>query len=107
MFSKDFAMTLNSSLAAIQQDPTGSQPPAVQHLTKVLRVLWREVERLERSVRVSDSEIVLTTGDASIVLKKDGSVVIRARRIAIEADMDVAVKAGQNVVLKGSKIVQN
>jgi hypothetical protein len=107
MFSKEFAMTLNSSLAAIQQDPAGSQAPAVQHLTKVLRVLWREVEWIERSVRVSDGEIVLRCGDAGITLKKDGSIVIQGNWVAVEAGADIALKAGRNVVLKGSKILQN
>jgi len=108
MFSKDLAMALNSSITALQQDPTGAQLPAVQHLTNVLRVLWREVERLERSIHVSDSEIVLKSGDASIVLKKDGTIVIRAgNSLAVEASGDVSIKAGRNVILKGSKILQN
>jgi hypothetical protein len=107
MFSKDLAMTLNSAISGLQQDPTGSQLPAVQHLTTVLRVLWREVERLERFVRVSDGEVVLRNGDASIVLKRDGTIAIRGNQVVIEASANLTAKAGGNIVLKGAKIQQN
>jgi hypothetical protein len=107
MFSKDLTMALNSAISGLQQDPTGSQLPAVQHLTTVLRVLWREVERLERSVRVSDGEIVLRNGDASIVLKRDGTIAIRGNQVVIEAAADFTAKAARNIVLKGAKILQN
>jgi hypothetical protein len=107
MFSRDFAMALNSAITGLQQDPTGSQLPAVQRLTTVLRVLWREVERLERSVHVSDGEILLKSGDASIVLKRDGTIAIRGNRVVVEAAADFTAKAGGAIVLKGARIVQN
>jgi hypothetical protein len=107
MFSKDLTMALNSAISGLQQDPTGSQLPAVQHLTRVLRVLWREVERLERSVRVSNGEILLQSGEASIVLKRDGTIVIRGNQVVVEAAADFTAKALRNIVLKGAKILQN
>ena len=106
MFSKEFANALNQATTAMQQDQAVRQLPAVQHLTDVLRVLWREVERLERQVAVSSNEIVIKTGGASIVLKADGSIAIKGRDITIEASGNVALKAGGNLVLKGSRIVQ-
>ena len=107
MFSKEFANTLNQSIAAMQQDRAAAQLPAVQHLTNVLRVLWREVERLERQVSVSAAEIVLKNGDASIILKADGTIVIRGKNVTIEGSGDIVLKASRNVVLKGQKILEN
>ncbi len=107
MFSRDFANTLNQSITAMQQDRSGAQLPAVQHLTNVLRVPWREVERLERQVSVSEGEIVLRNGDASVILKRDGTIVVKGNSVTIEASGDIQLKAGRNVVLKGLKILQN
>src|SRR5579884_250427 len=47
----------------------------------------------------SDKEIVLTAGDASIVLKKNGDILIKGNKISVKADGDI--------VMKGSKITQN
>ena len=107
MFSKEFANSLNQAISVMQQDQAVRQLPAVQHLTNVLRTLWREVERLERHVSVSSNEIVLRTAAASIVMKADGTIVIRGRDLTIEGTGNVAVKASNNLALKGSKIVQN
>jgi hypothetical protein len=107
MFSKEFAHSLNQSINAMQLDRDAAQQPAVQHLTNVLRVLWREVERLERQVSVSANEIVLKNGDATIVMKKDGSIAIKGSNITIEGSGDITVKAGRNIAMKASRILQN
>jgi hypothetical protein len=107
VFSKEFANALNQATSAMQQDQAVRQLPAVQHLTDVLRTLWREVERLERQVAVSSNEIIIKTGGASIVLKADGSISIKGRDITIEASGNVALKAGGNLALKGSRVVQD
>ena len=51
--------------------------------------------------------ITLKTGDASIVLKKDGSIVITGRDITLEGSGKINLKAGGDIVMKGSKIHQN
>ncbi len=65
----------------------------MQHLTNVLRVLWREVERLERQVSVSAEQIALRSGDASIILKADGTIIIRGNNVTIDGSGDIALKA--------------
>jgi hypothetical protein len=107
VFSKEFANSLNQAVTVMQQDQAVRQLPAVQHLTNVLRTLWREVERLEQQVSVSSHEIVIKNGGASIVLKADGSIAIKGRDITIEGSGDIALKASGNLVLKGSRIVQS
>jgi type VI secretion system secreted protein VgrG len=52
-------------------------------------------------------EITLKTGDASIVMKKDGSIQIKGKDITITGSGKIGVKASGDMVLKGSKIAQN
>jgi type VI secretion system secreted protein VgrG len=51
--------------------------------------------------------IVLKTGSASIVMKSDGKITIKGTDITIKASGKVGVKAGGDVVVKGSKILEN
>jgi type VI secretion system secreted protein VgrG len=52
-------------------------------------------------------EITLTTGDASITMKKDGTVTIKGKDITLEGSGKINVKASGDVVIKGSKVSQN
>jgi type VI secretion system secreted protein VgrG len=52
-------------------------------------------------------EITLKTGDASITMKKDGTIQIKGKDITITGSGKVGVKADGDMVLKGSKIAQN
>jgi type VI secretion system secreted protein VgrG len=52
-------------------------------------------------------EITLKTGDASITLKKDGTIQIKGKDITIVGSGKISVKASGDMVLKGSKIAQN
>jgi len=51
--------------------------------------------------------ITIKTGDASITMKKDGTIVIKGKDITIEGSGKIGVKADGNVAIKGSKIAQN
>jgi type VI secretion system secreted protein VgrG len=57
-------------------------------------------------IRASDS-VSITTGSASITMKKDGTIVIKGKDITIEGSGKVNVKASGDIVMKGSKILQN
>jgi type VI secretion system secreted protein VgrG len=52
-------------------------------------------------------EISLTSGSASITLKKDGTIQINGKDVTIEGSGKVNVKASSDVIIKGSKIAQN
>jgi type VI secretion system secreted protein VgrG len=52
-------------------------------------------------------EIVLTTGSASITMKKNGDIVIKGKDITIEGSGAITAKASKNVVLKGAKVLNN
>ncbi len=55
----------------------------------------------------SDKEITLKCGDASIVMKKDGTISIKGKDIKIKGSGAIDVKADKNVTMKGQKILQN
>jgi type VI secretion system secreted protein VgrG len=58
------------------------------------------------SLDAGDS-ITLTTGAASISMKKDGTIVISGKNITIDGSGAINIKASKNVVVKGQKILQN
>ena len=51
--------------------------------------------------------ITLTTGSASITMKKDGTITIKGKDITIEGSGKINAKASSDIVMKGSKILQN
>ncbi|HEX4128603.1 MAG TPA: type VI secretion system tip protein TssI/VgrG [Pirellulales bacterium] len=53
------------------------------------------------------SSITITTGDASIVLRKDGTISINGKDISISGSGEINAKADKNVTIKGQKILQN
>jgi len=51
--------------------------------------------------------IEIKTGDASIMMKKDGTIVIKGKDITVQGSGKINVKASSDIVMKGSKIKQN
>ncbi len=52
-------------------------------------------------------EIVLQTGSASLILKKDGTIQLKGKDITISGSGKIGIKASSDVTIKGSKINQN
>ncbi|MGB0128040.1 MAG: hypothetical protein WBP72_15170, partial [Rhodocyclaceae bacterium] len=48
--------------------------------------------------------ITIKTGSASIMMKKDGTIVIKGKDITIEGSGKINAKASSDVVIKGSKV---
>ena len=51
--------------------------------------------------------VTIKTGDASITMKKDGTIELKGKDITISGSGKIGVKASGDMVLKGSKIAQN
>ena len=51
--------------------------------------------------------VTIKTGSASITMKKDGTITIKGKDITIDGSGKINVKASSNIVMKGSKILQN
>ncbi len=58
-------------------------------------------------VLTAADEIALTAGDASILMKKDGTITISGKNITIKGSGKIIADATGDMVLKGSKILQN
>jgi type VI secretion system secreted protein VgrG len=52
-------------------------------------------------------EITIKTGDASITMKKDGTITIKGKDITVTGSGKVNVKADSDITMKGSKILHN
>jgi type VI secretion system secreted protein VgrG len=52
-------------------------------------------------------EISLTTGSASIVMKKNGDITITGKNITITGSGEIVGKATKDMTLKAKKILQN
>ncbi|MBI5718684.1 MAG: type VI secretion system tip protein VgrG [Burkholderiales bacterium] len=61
----------------------------------------------KKFVLEADEEIMIKTGDASITMKKDGTIQIKGKDITVTGSGKIGVKASGDVVIKGSKIAQN
>ncbi|PZQ74060.1 MAG: type VI secretion system tip protein VgrG [Variovorax paradoxus] len=51
--------------------------------------------------------VVIKTGSASITMKKDGTITIKGKDITVDGSGKINIKASSDVVVKGSKILQN
>jgi type VI secretion system secreted protein VgrG len=52
-------------------------------------------------------EIMLKSGDASITLKKDGTIILKGKDISFKASGKIIAKASSDITMKGSKISGN
>ena len=52
-------------------------------------------------------EIMLKSGDASITLKKDGTIILKGKDVSITASGKINAKASGDVIIKGSKVSKN
>ncbi|HEX7508980.1 MAG TPA: type VI secretion system tip protein TssI/VgrG [Polyangia bacterium] len=52
-------------------------------------------------------EIMLKSGDASITLKKDGTIILKGKDVSITASGKINAKADGDVIIKGSKVSKN
>ncbi|HEY6924499.1 MAG TPA: type VI secretion system tip protein TssI/VgrG [Steroidobacteraceae bacterium] len=51
--------------------------------------------------------ITFATGEASISMKKDGTIMIKGKDVVVQGSGKITVKADGDIVMKGSKILQN
>ena len=60
-----------------------------------------------KSSLIVSIQVVIKCGDASIAMKKDGTITIKGKDLIIQGNGSVSVRADSDVVIKGSKILQN
>jgi type VI secretion system secreted protein VgrG len=57
-------------------------------------------------IEAGDS-VSIKTGDASITMKKDGTIIIKGKDVTVDASGKISAKASGDMILKGSKILGN
>jgi type VI secretion system secreted protein VgrG len=63
---------------------------------------------VEKSLSINaGEEITITTGDATLQMKKDGTIILKGKDILIDGSGKITVKAASDMTLKGSKIAAN
>jgi hypothetical protein len=84
------------------------QNKTLAYHAKHIRALWHHLQKLEKCISIGAGDtITITTGAASIVMRKDGTIVVKGTHITVEALTKVEIKAQSEVVIKGAKISQN
>jgi type VI secretion system secreted protein VgrG len=67
-----------------------------------------ESHKVGKNLKIeAGDEVVITCGDASITMQKDGTIVLKGKDISLDASGEIKEKASGNITLKGSKIHQN
>jgi type VI secretion system secreted protein VgrG len=62
----------------------------------------------QRDMQIDAGEaITIKTGDASLTMKKDGTIILKGKNISVTGSGAINVKADGDVVLKGNKVVTN
>jgi type VI secretion system secreted protein VgrG len=92
------------------QFPLGLQTTSNQDNLQLLRRIQDLEERLaklEEALTVSNNSIQLKVENSTFVMKKDGSITLNGKDITIAAFGKISIKASSDLVLKGSKILQN
>jgi type VI secretion system secreted protein VgrG len=67
-----------------------------------------EKHKVGKNLKIeAGDEVVISCGDSSITLKKDGTIILKGKDISLDGSGDINSKASGNITLKGSKINQN
>ncbi|MBP9104057.1 MAG: hypothetical protein KBF82_09355 [Chitinophagaceae bacterium] len=68
----------------------------------------QKIKTIERKVMIEASdEIVIKTGKSSLIMKKDGTIMITGKDISINGSGTVTAKEAGDVIIKGKKILEN
>ena len=76
-------------------------------LVDLINDLEARIKSLERGAEDPQDVKTIRVGDASVVLKKDGTITLHGKDITIRASGKIQLQAAGDLVLKGSKIAQN
>lgn len=65
-------------------DPRKSLEAEVARLTKLVHILWKEVEKLEGIVHVIPEGLKIKSGRSEILVLKNGGIILNGLRISLE-----------------------
>jgi hypothetical protein len=56
----------------------------VAHLTKLVHILWKEAEKLERTVKVTPEGLRIKTGLSELLVLTNGGIILDGQRILLK-----------------------
>ena len=77
-----------------------------RQLMLTIKRLEARISQLEKIISASANEVALKVGSSSILMKPS-SIDIKSKDVTISGSGKINVKASGDLVLKGSKILQN
>ena len=102
MITRDTLQDLSSASINASQDAQ------LAHHKKHIQVLWNHIERLEQFITAQgDGSVRIAVGNTSITLKKNGEITLKGQDITIDGHGKINIKGGSDVIIKGSKVLQN
>jgi hypothetical protein len=58
--------------------------PQIEHLTKLVHILWKQVERLEQFIEVIPEGLRIKAGMSEILVLKNGGILLESQRIFLK-----------------------
>ena len=96
------------NVAANQSEAVGGAQSTAVAKTRSTTVGTDDALKVGKNLIIDAGDsVTIKTGAASIVMKKDGTIQIKGKNISIEGSGKINVKASGDLVMKGSKILQN
>ena len=96
------------SVAANMSEVVGGAQSSAVAKTRSVTVGTDDALKVGKNLVIEAGDsVTIKTGAASIVMKKDGTIQIKGKNITIEGSGKINVKASGDLVMKGSKILQN
>ena len=81
------------------------QQQLIERLRHHVRALWRHMQRIESVLSSTQDEVLLQVGDASLHMKKDGTILIQGRDVTIKASGRIEVNWRTEVRHLGATIL--
>jgi hypothetical protein len=83
------AISPNTADAALAVGLTGialesALAAKVDHLTKLVHILWKEAERLEQIVQVIPEGLRIKSGASEVLVLKNGGIMINGLRVLVQ-----------------------
>ena len=106
--------THSAAIAGSASDTVGGERTAEIGGSDVLSVAGDRSTSIGKNDRLSvakkllidaGDEVTISTGSASITLKKDGTVIIKGKDIILDAAGNASLKAKNDVVIKGKRVL--
>lgn len=58
--------------------------PQIEHLTKLVHILWKQVERLEQFIEVIPEGLRIKAGMSEVLVLRNGGILLEGQRIFIK-----------------------